>query len=234
MLLHTKTLLEALLHLIFPHLCAGCRSDLLNRDHQLCLECISSLPETSFHLHADNPVERIFWGRIPVTVATAQYYFTKESMMQHLVHQLKYKGNKELGFYLGTLMAQCLAETNRFAGIDALVPMPLHPSRERKRGYNQATVLCEGIASILQVPVLQQIIIRNHHTETQTHKSRIERWQNMEGSFTLTNEASIEGKHILLVDDVITTGATVEACAAELLKAKNLRLSIAALCITHK
>jgi ComF family protein len=215
-------------------LCAGCGSDLLNREHQLCLECIASLPNTSFHLNAENPVEKMFWGRLPVMAAAAQYYFTKESMMQQLVHQLKYRGNKELGFYLGTLMAQQMADTNRFDGIDALIPLPLYPSRERKRGYNQAAVICEGIASILQVPVLQHIVIRNHHTDTQTHKSRIERWQNMVGSFTLVNEAAIEGKHVLLVDDVITTGATLEACGQELLKGKNIRLSIAALCMTNK
>lgn len=225
--------LEALLHLVFPHLCAGCGSDLLDREHQLCLDCISSLPETSFHLHADNPVEKMFWGRMPVVAATAQYYFTKESMMQHLVHQFKYRGNKDLCFYLGTLMGQQLADSGRFADIDALVPLPLYPSRERKRGYNQAAVLSEGIASILQLPVLHQIIIRNHHTDTQTHKTRIERWQNMVGSFTLINEASIEGRHLLLVDDVITTGATIEACGSELLKGKNVMVSIGALCVSR-
>lgn len=167
-----------------------------------------------------------------VTAATAQYYFTKESMMQHLVHQFKYRGNKELCFYLGTMMGQQLAQSNRFNRIDALIPLPLYPSRERKRGYNQAAVLCEGISSVLQIPVWQHIIIRNHHTDTQTQKNRIERWQNIVGSFTLINEADIEGKHLLLVDDVITTGATLEACGAELLKPGNVQVSVGALCVS--
>lgn len=223
---------EALLHLVFPHLCAGCGSDLLNREHQLCLDCYSSLPVTSFHLHSDNLVERMFWGRLPFMVATAQYYFTKESMMQSLVHQFKYRGHKDLCFYLGMLMGQQLVQSARFHDIDALVPLPLYPSRERKRGYNQAKVLCEGIASVLQLPVLHDILVRNHHTDTQTHKSRLERWENMAGCFTLTNEEAIEGKHILLVDDVITTGATIEACGLELLKGRKVRVSFGALCVS--
>jgi ComF family protein len=229
-----NNVIDALLHLICPHLCAACGNDLLDKKQQLCLECLSSLPETSFHQHAENPVERIFWGRIPVSGATAQYYFTKESIMQQLVHQFKYRGHQQLGLYLGTLMGQQLANTPRFAGIDALIPLPLYPSRERKRGYNQAAVLCEGIAGVLQVPVLQKVMIRNHPTDTQTHKCRIERWQNMAGSFTLIDGAAIEGKHVLLVDDVITTGATLESCAAELLKAQHVQVSIAALCMTNK
>lgn len=223
---------DALLHLVFPHLCAGCGSDLPDREHHLCLHCLSSLPETSFHNYPDNPVEQIFWGRVDVASATAQYYFTKESMMQDLMHQLKYKRHKELGLYLGQLMGQQLAQCGRFDDIDAVIPLPLHGSREHQRGYNQAALLSEGIAVILQKPVLYDVVTRRQHTETQTHKSRIERWQNMEGRFELKNEAAIEGMHVLLVDDIVTTGATLEACGKELLKAKNVRLSIGALCRT--
>jgi len=227
-----KEIKEALLHLAFPHVCEGCGTDNLQAEHLLCLRCLSSLPSTNFHMHANNPIEKIFWGRIPVTSATSQYYFTKESMMQHLMHQFKYKGNKEVGTYLGKLMGWALVESNRFSFIDALVPLPLHKSREHKRGYNQATILCEGISSVLNTPVLKNVVIRREQTETQTKKGRIQRWQNMAGKFELANPQAIKDKHVLLVDDVVTTGATLEACGQEILKAENVQLNIATLCFS--
>jgi ComF family protein len=227
-----KEIKNSLLHLAFPHVCEGCGTDNLQAEHLLCLRCLSSLPTTNFHLHPDNPIERIFWGRIPVSSATAQYYFTKESMMQHLMHQFKYKGNKEVGTYLGKLMGWAMAESTRFLSLDALIPLPLHKSKEHKRGYNQATLLCEGISSVLNKPVLKNIVVRPEQTETQTKKNRIQRWQNMEGKFELTNPRALEGKHLLLVDDVVTTGATLEACGREILKGQNVQLSIATLCFS--
>ena len=223
---------NSLLHLAFPHTCAGCGSDLLDKDQLLCVYCHSALPLTSFHLHSNNPVEKLFWGRLPITHATAQYYFSKESLVQRLMHAFKYKGNKDLGFFLGKMMGYQLQQSNRFLHVDALIPLPLFPSKERKRGYNQAAILCEGIAEVLQKPVLKDVVIRTKHTESQTKKSRVERWENMEGRFQLTNEATIQGKHILLVDDVVTTGATLEACGYEILRAKDVTLSIATLCFS--
>jgi ComF family protein len=227
-----KEIKDSLLHLAFPHVCEGCGNDILDADQLLCLRCLSSLPQTNFHLHSSNPIEKLFWGRMAVTNASAQYYFTKESMMQHLMHQFKYNGNKEVGLYLGKLMGNSLVESNRFSFVDVLIPLPLFPAKEHKRGYNQATLLCEGIASVLSKPILKDLVIRTTHTETQTKKSRVERWQNIEGKFELKNSTAIEGKHILLVDDVITTGATLEACGSELLKAQNVQLSIATLCFS--
>ena len=192
-----------------------------------------SMPETNFELHADNPVEKKFWGRLPIQQATAQYYFTRESLMQHLMHQFKYKRNKELGNQLGQMMGESIKRSGRFV-VDALVPLPLFPAKEKRRGYNQATILCEGMAESLQVPVLKDVVIRSQHTDTQTQKGRIERWQNMEGKFVLAKPEAISNKNILLIDDVVTTGATLEACGAELLKAENVRLSIAALCYAAK
>jgi predicted amidophosphoribosyltransferase len=175
-----KEIKDALLHLAFPHVCEGCGTDNLQAGHLLCLRCLSSLPETNFHLHANNPIEKIFWGRIPVTCATSQYYFTKESMMQHLMHQFKYKGNREVGVYFGKLMGRAMAESNRFSLVDVLVPLPLHKLKEHKRGYNQAAILCEGISSVLKKPVLKDVVTRPEQTETQTKKGRIQRCQNME------------------------------------------------------
>ena len=233
-MIRLKEIKDSFLNLIFPHVCDGCGSDIINEESRLCIRCLTALPETNFQIHSGNPVEKIFWGRLSLVSATAQYYFTKESLMQHLMHQLKYKGNKELGFQLGRLMGIALKETNRFNNIDALVPLPLFPSKEKKRGYNQATVLCEGIAEIISLPVLNNVVIRPQHTDTQTKKGRIERWKNIEGKFELVNPEMIKNKHLLLVDDVVTTGATLEACGQELLSSENTRLSIATLCIASR
>jgi ComF family protein len=224
---------DSVLHLLFPHNCDGCGSDIVGKESTLCMRCIEAMPETNFELHADNPVEKKFWGRLSIQQATAQYYFTRESLMQHLMHQLKYKRNKELGNQLGQMMGESIKRSGRFV-VDALVPLPLFPAKEKRRGYNQATILCEGMAESLQVPVLKDVVIRSQHTDTQTKKGRIERWQNMEGKFILANPGAISNKNVLLVDDVVTTGATLEACGVELLKAENVRLSIAALCYAAK
>jgi ComF family protein len=229
-----KEIKDSFLHLLFPHVCSGCGSDIINRENTLCMRCLAEMPETNFHLYINNPVEKIFWGRLPVVSATAQYYFTKESLMQHLMHQLKYKGNKELGRQLGRLIGNDLQQTNRFNEVDALIPLPLFPVKEKRRGYNQATVLCEGIAEVMKTEILKDVIIRIQHTETQTKKGRMERWQNMEGKFELVRPEKIQNKHVLLIDDVITTGATLEACGQELLNASNTKLSIATLCFASR
>jgi ComF family protein len=197
------------------------------------MRCREALPETNFELFPDNPVEKKFWGRLPVQQSMAQYYFTRESLIQRLMHQFKYKRNKELGIQLGRMMGESINKSRRFS-VDALIPLPLFPAKEKRRGYNQATVLCEGMAESLHVPVLKDAVIRSQHTDTQTKKGRIERWQNMEGKFILAKPEAIRHKALLLVDDVVTTGATLEACGAELLKAENVRLSIAALCYAAK
>lgn len=228
-----KEIKDSFLHLLFPHVCTGCGNDILNEETMLCMRCVDAMPETNFDIHPNNPVEKLFWGRLPLVGATAQFYFTKESLMQHLMHQFKYKSNKELGLQLGKMMGEQLKKSGRFA-VDALIPLPLFPAKEKRRGYNQATLLCEGMAESMNVPVLYNIIIRPQHTETQTKKGRIERWKNMEGKFILSNGDAISNKHILLVDDVVTTGATFEACGNELLKAENVQLSLASLCVASK
>jgi len=229
-----KEIKDSFLHLLFPHICAGCGSDSLNRDSVLCLRCLDALPETNFESHRDNPVEKIFWGRLPLLSATAQFYFTKESLLQHLMHQFKYKGNKELGLQLGRMMGDQLLRSGRFTSIDALVPLPLYPAKEKRRGYNQAAVLSEGMAAQRRIPVLDKGITRPEHTATQTKKGRIDRWKNVEGKFLLTTSGAVRNKHVLLVDDVVTTGATLEACGMELLQAENVQLSVAALCVASR
>jgi ComF family protein len=232
-MLQFKEIKESLLHLFFPHVCAGCGSDLINEEAQLCLRCMANMPETNFQMHANNPVEKMFWGRVPLVSATAQYYFTKESLMQHIMHQFKYKGNKELGLFLGRMMGEYLKRSNQFM-VDGLVPLPLFPAKERKRGYNQATLLCEGMSESMNIPVIRSVVARKEHTDTQTKKGRVDRWQNMEGKFELINKEEISGKHLLLVDDVVTTGATLEACGTVLLEGENTRLSLATLCYASR
>jgi ComF family protein len=222
---------DSFLHLLFPHVCAGCGNDVLTTETALCMQCIEAMPETNFEIHTGNPVEKLFWGRLPLHAATAQFYFTKESLLQHLMHQFKYKGNKELGLQLGKLMGRQLLKSDRFTGIDALIPLPLFPAKEKRRGYNQATLLCNGMAAVTSIPVLNNVITRPQHTETQTKKGRIERWQNIEGKFMLSKPEAIAGKHLLLVDDVVTTGATLESCGIELMKVDNVKLSLASLCV---
>jgi ComF family protein len=233
-MLQLKEIKNSLLHLVFPHVCDGCGSDIVNEESRLCLRCMAALPETNFEMHAGNPVEKTFWGRLPIISGSAHLYFTKESLVQHLMHQFKYKGNKELGLQLGRLMGRALKNANRFNNIDGLIPLPLFPDKEKKRGFNQAAVLCEGMSEILLLPVFNNIVTRPLHTETQTRKGRIDRWRNIEGKFQLVNPTAIQHKHVLLVDDVITTGATLEACGNELLKTGNLKLSVTTLCIASR
>ena len=219
---------EALLHLVFPRVCAGCGREVPGREMILCLHCLHELPETQFEKFADNPVEKIFWGRLPLSAAAATYYFTKKSLMQRLMHLFKYRGARELGLQLGRLMGEKIRNGMRFAP-DILVPLPLFKKKEKFRGYNQATVLCEGIAETLNIPLVQDAVIRPDFTETQTRKGRIERWKNIEGRFRVTRPDLLHGKHILLVDDVVTTGATLESCGNEFLE-MDVELSIATLC----
>lgn len=223
---------DALLHLAFPHICEGCGSSVLQDDHLLCLECLTSLPETGYLENSPNPVEKLFWGRLPLEHAAAHYYFTKESMMQELMHQFKYRGNKTLGLYLGRLLGQAIEASQKFEDVDVLVPLPLHPAKERKRGFNQSTILCEGIASVWKRDILDKVVVRTTNTETQTTKNRIERWKNMEGNFELKNPKSLVGKHVLLIDDVVTTGATLEACGKAILEAADNKLSVVTLCFS--
>ncbi len=171
---------------------------------------------------------------MPVTFAASLLYFSKDSVLQHIVHEIKYKGNRELGLFMGRKMGEALFYSQRFKNIDALVPLPLFAARERKRGYNQAYLLCMGMAEVLSLPVLDRIIRRHTSSETQTTKNRIDRWLNMQGKFELQQPDAITGKHMLLVDDVITTGATLEACGQELLTAANTRLSIMTMAYTVK
>jgi ComF family protein len=227
-----KNWANGLMQLFFPHTCAACGSDVLNEETALCMQCLHQLPVTNFNQHANNPVEKIFWGKLSITAATSYCHFTKQSLIQNILHQAKYKNNQQAAIFMGNLLGTSLIQSNRFNTIDAIVPLPLFAARLKKRGYNQATLISKGIAEQTGKPIIETAVTRLSATETQTHKNRVERWQNMQGRFMVTNAAVLENKHILLVDDVVTTGATLEACGQELLTIKGTQLSIATIAYT--
>ena len=229
-----KNIFAGALHLFYPHVCTGCGSDLLDDNNLLCLSCIHELPHTHFAPYAGNPVEKYFWGRLPLQAAHSEFYFSKGTLIQQLIHELKYKNNTQIGVYLGRLTGKSLLNSNRFNSIDALIPLPLNAAKEHKRGYNQAAIICNGLSAIMNIPVITGNVVRQHYTDTQTRKHRTERWKNVAGSFMVTNPSAIEGKHLLLVDDVVTTGATLEACGQVMLQQANIRLSIATLAHAEK
>jgi ComF family protein len=214
--------------LIYPESCAACGQTLLKNEETLCTSCIFNLPKTNYWKTKDNPVSKIFWGRIPVENACSFYHFTKGGKVQHLLHQLKYKGNKNVGYFAGKLFGTELSNTP-FKDIDALVPVPLHLSKIKKREYNQSELIGQGIAEVMQKPLKTNWLVRKYASETQTKKSRFKRWENVKEIFATENESEFESKHLLIVDDVITTGATIEACAQLLLKVKGVKISIVAL-----
>ncbi|MBK8609771.1 MAG: ComF family protein [Chitinophagaceae bacterium] len=229
-----KNIYKSTLHLFYPHNCTGCGSDLLQENNLLCLRCIHDLPHTHFATLKNNRVEKDFWGRIPLKAAYSQFYFSKGFLMQQLIHRLKYKGDTAIGFYLGEMMGKTMISSGRFDTIDALIPLPMYANKERKRGYNQATVICHGIAAVMNIPVLNNAVVRQLATETQTRKQRTERWENVKSSFCVARANELTGKHVLLVDDVVTTGATLEACGAIILASAQTKLSIATLACTGK
>lgn len=223
---------EALLHLFFPHVCPGCHSDLVSQEQLICPQCLQSLPFTEFESIPGNPVEKLFWGRSVVQHASSIFYFIPDTPLQHIIHHIKYKNNPALGAFMGSIMGSRFKQLYSIQHIDLMIPMPLHPKKEYERGYNQASLLCKGISDVVHIPWRDDVLIRQFHTSTQTRKSRIERWKNVSDVFELHAPSAIANKHILLIDDVITTGASMDACAAMLLAKKAASVSICSLAFT--
>ena len=224
-----KTLFKLLSELLFPPICAACGTHLFEKEVEICQMCIRRLPRTHFERQPhDNVISAIMWGRCKIELSFALFFYKKEERVQELLHDIKYRGNKRLGEELGRQLAKTIlkSEVDAFA---AIIPIPLHPNKQRKRGFNQAEVIANGIAEILEIPVNTYNVYRNTHTSSQTKKGRFERWQNVENIFSIRNEEALKNQHILLIDDVITTGSTLEACVNQITTIEGCKVSVATL-----
>lgn len=213
-----------LLDLILPRYCAVCGEILSRSEQDICLNCLYQLPRVESTRLQE--IEKLFWGIIPVERAYSFMYYQKGSPYNNLLHKIKYKNHPEVATHLAKAAAQELMEREFFNGIDAIVPLPLSKKKERKRGYNQCDYIAEGLSAVSGVPVLKHCIERTRANETQTHKSKEERWSNVEGIFSVTKPQALQGKHILLIDDVLTTGATIASCAKSIIALPDTRVSL--------
>jgi len=218
---------KGITHLFYPDLCEGCSKPLVAEERVLCIACETLVPETGYHSVADNDTSMRFAGRVPFRHATSFAYFTEDGLLQHLLHGLKYKGRRDVGAYLGSRFASRLSVTDWISTVDAIVPVPLHTTRMARRGYNQSEVIAEAMSRVLRIPTLAHALARVRNTESQVNKTRIERTANMQAAFAVTDNARFVNKHILIIDDVLTTGATIEACAAALLAVEGVKISVA-------
>jgi ComF family protein len=222
---------DDVISLLFPRLCYACGNHLLRNERLICTECYILIPRANYHNESNNPVEQLFWGRCRIEKAAAFSFYNRGSRIRNLIHNLKYKGIREIGYELGKIYGAALKNSDFTGGIDVIIPVPLHPAKQRIRGFNQSDIISQGISEATGIPVDRISLSRKNLSATQTKKSRYERWTNVEGIFCVTDSAGIRDKHILLVDDVITTGSTIESCVTELLKTEGVRVSVTTLAV---
>ncbi|MGB5321229.1 ComF family protein [Lutimonas sp.] len=222
-------ILANLFDLFFPQECLNCRNLLEKKDTYLCFSCLSELPQTHFSFHHGNELEMSFKGRIPVKAATSLLFFEKKGMVQKMMHELKYHNKPKIGTFLGNWLGKEMVASKRFEMIDFVVPVPLHPDRERERGYNQVHFFAKSLAKALEAELKEDLLKKIRNSQTQTLKSRQNRFLSKEKEFILNEAGEIENKHILLVDDTITSGATMQACAHLLRSVSGVRLSLASM-----
>lgn len=223
-----------LLDVVSPRTCGICGKRLSANERIICAACHLHLPFTLYELSAaDNAMARLFWGQFPVERAAAWFFFEPHAGPSRLIYDLKYHSCPEIGEAMGAVIAERFAPAGFFEGIDALVPIPITRRRQWRRGYNQSMEIARGIAGIIGLPILAKAVRRIRFTESQTTKHAHERLRNVDNAFLLTNADAVSGKHLLLIDDIVTTGATVSACGRELAKAPGVRISVLALGITR-
>jgi ComF family protein len=218
-----------LFSLLLPRTCPACRKTLKDWEECLCLTCLAQLPVTHFEENTDNPLAEMFWGRVKLSQAVAWFYFRKGSAYQDALHKLKYNDRPDIGYSLGKQYGYELYQSSGFIRPELLIPVPLNPKKQRKRGYNQSEAIARGLSAGLRLPMVNHALIRPLATDTQTRKSRYDRYLNVSGKFKISMPDILENRHILLIDDVVTTGATLEACAGELLSVPGVKVSIATL-----
>ena len=228
------SLINDLMSLIYPRYCEACENNLFKHEVFICSHCLLSLPKTNYHLTSSNELEFTFGGRVPLNKVMSLYLYQKCGRVQKLLHAIKYQEQKELGEYLGQLYSRDLFITDSVKDIDVIIPIPLHKNKLRSRGYNQSEWFANGLANGLSIPVNNSLLERITDTSTQTKKKKFERWENVEGIFKLKNYTDYMNKHILLVDDVITTGATIEAAWLALKEIKGLKVSVASIAFASK
>ena len=211
----------------------GCNAVLSDNEDLICTSCRHKLPVTNFHLNHDTSIEKIFYGRVQIENATALMRFQKKGIVQNLLHNLKYRKQENIGKSLGAWLGHELKSIDKYQSINAVIPVPIHKRKLRKRGYNQVSKFGLEIASILKTDYFDDVLIKTSSTKTQVFKKRLSRWQDSNDILSLKNEHKISGKHILLVDDIITTGATIEACSNVLQQANDIKISIATMAIAE-
>ena len=226
------TWIRAFLGLLFPRQCVVCKRLLNHTEKFICIICDSNIPRTYYHLQKDNAMEEPFWGKIPIQRATAFFYYRKESDYRNIIHELKYKGRKEIGTVMGCDMAHEIQNSGFFNGIDVILPIPIHHDRIRQRGYNQSEWIAKGIAEVTNIPVNNKAMTRKAYS-SQTNQSVFDRWYNVKDTFELHQPEIFSGKHILIVDDVLTTGSTVMACALAFSSVQGVRFSIITLGVSR-
>ena len=219
-------------NLLYPKLCHICEAELLKNERLICTRCLHDLPVTGYHPDNENPVKKVFFGRVKIEKATALLHFRKKAGVQHLIHDLKYRGHREIGTYLGLWLGEELANLPGYRDIDLVIPVPLHRSRLKKRGYNQVEDFGKEISKKLEAVYCDDILLKVTSTQTQSLKDRLSRWGKLEDTLIIQNTAKAENKHLLIVDDLVTTGATLEACTHKLLEIPGVRVSIATMAIT--
>lgn len=226
-----RKIFNDLLHLFFPKLCLLCQTPLIGGEEHICLKCLCDLPRSGYDYQKENPATNLFAGKVLIHRAAAFLRYEKGGHVQQLIHSLKYHDNREIGFRLGRMTGLHYQQSILSECPDLIIPVPLHPKKRKQRGYNQAEWIARGINSVVHLPIDTTSICRIKETETQTHKQVYERWQNVQDTFAVKDAKALEGKHILLIDDVITTGSTIGACAEALLEVPGVQVSVLAVAI---